>query len=410
MELTTGEEQAEHIANRKRINAEIISFMRDKEIRATPAYSVGDELVPAVLDHVAAGNAYLRDPRLLKAGDAFSAVRNVDTVYGIVDKAASESATADMLMAHGLRDELLEMKTDSYIFFVKQDRLDEILSRGAKKEFAIDLEKARAEAYESVKNRIASVEELAEARYAKLVRQYAESNEIPVEEVEALFETLSNKLIEMAHIGRHGKQETLRKVFESGKIKSQFESGTSSGYLNEEFRAEVEYYYFRYDKTDFPKELRPIYGALKVDVSHGEMNAGGHYGAIYVELHKDRLLDRTTLFFTDTLDAHRGHVDESNLDLMLRLGRLNNPREVARAMATQFSEYVSKRNIPSQDIVEAMMRWAVHYTEIEMHGGVFVDDIAGVYFFTTPDPEIVAMLKKSGKFARRVAGDTWEEL
>src|SRR5690606_41821198 len=56
-------------------------------------------------------------------------------------------------------------------------------------------------------------------------------------------------------------KHALHSILDSGRIKSQFETGTSRGALAPETRADVEHQFFGYPH-DLPAKARPIYGYL----------------------------------------------------------------------------------------------------------------------------------------------------
>jgi hypothetical protein len=405
MELTTGEEQAEHIAARKRINAEIIRYMEENTLRITPTYTVGEDLVPAVLDHVKAGYVYLREPELLEAGEAFSAIRNVDVVYGIVDHPVSASASRDRVVAYGMTADQFEVPVNTHIFFVRQDKYDDIVARRAKKEVAgaVSSDEAREAALNTMRRRVEELDGLAESRFDKIIESVAERYDMQSFDVRAVFEECGKVFAEAVIPGRHETQESLRLILETGRVKTQFETGTSEGCLDSRLRAKVEDYFFRYF-SDLDPALRPVYGAAKISPLQGRHNVGRGYGDVCLQYKKDRLLGRATVFYGDTLDEYvsSSHIGD---ELAARVGMLDAPHSAARALAESLYRFFSADATP-KSLLERAMRESGRYTEVHVHGGVTLDDIEGVYFFTRPDSDVVATLKSKGKFARLVLSET----
>ncbi|WP_194785258.1 DUF3626 domain-containing protein [Actinomyces haliotis] len=85
-----------------------------------------------------------------------------------------------------------------------------------------------------------------------------------------------------------------------GRLRSQFETGTSNGGLTaypggDRWRWESRIFDGAYD--DAPTSARPVYGAL--DVDHRPLGAAPRFGSAVVRLHKD-VLDRATFCFPDS--------------------------------------------------------------------------------------------------------------
>ena len=99
----------------------------------------------------------------------------------------------------------------------------------------------------------------------------------------------------------------LKKVLKDGRFKSQFETGTSKGALDNKYRAEVEHNEMSYIERLSP-ELRPIYGLLfnyqKVsDLKISGGTSGEGYGGV-VCIMKPQIKARTTVTMNDSLDYH----------------------------------------------------------------------------------------------------------
>jgi len=139
------------------------------------------------------------------------------------------------------------------------------------------------------------------------------------------------KLVDKSHPAIRIGHDALHKVLDEGRFKSQFETQTSRGTLNNGMRAQLEERKFgypdhireggldddhEYDDHDWdhedehheppavhPAHGRPIYGYL----SHEHLDDGGnvdHYGNHKVVLHKPSVWHRTSVTFGDSLNYH----------------------------------------------------------------------------------------------------------
>lgn len=91
------------------------------------------------------------------------------------------------------------------------------------------------------------------------------------------------------------------KILDSGRFKSQFETGTSGGFLNPAFRRKVERRQLGFD-TKTPDADRPIYGFVKDKLIKSEAKKKStFYGEIDIEL-KPSIKRRATVTFGDSLN------------------------------------------------------------------------------------------------------------
>lgn len=180
-------------------------------------------------------------------------------------------------------------------------------------------------------------------------------------------------------------RDSLSAILNDGRFKTQFETGTSGGKLNTDLRAEVEEFYFGLGSSTEPS-TRPIYGYLG---GEGDLKRVGQYGDIVVQL-KDDVRERTTVSFYDSLDAYRTNeaIDADGPSLVPR--PLNNvdwrawkPWDPDQAYGDATS-ITSARSVPG-------------YPEVQIHGGVSIDDIEEVVFTRSqPSPELVKALEDAG--------------
>ena len=151
-------------------------------------------------------------------------------------------------------------------------------------------------------------------------------------------------------------------ILDDGRFKSQFETNTSAGTLNQNYRANAEAKMFGYPIGLDPAK-RPIYGYLSgsADPIDGDINA---YGEVAIRLKAD-VAARSTVTFADSLgEGTRGEI-------------LPQPLTSPTSLAKPFNEYVldplSITNPTLEDLSEG-------YAEVQIHGGVSVSDIESVTF------------------------------
>ena len=114
---------------------------------------------------------------------------------------------------------------------------------------------------------------------------------------------------EDTHIGIRFKPETLDKVLDDGRFKTQIETGTSNGILNKRKRKMLEHDGMSYSKKTPAKE-RPIYGMLfnykkisEADITSNGVS-GSHYGGI-VAIMKPEIKSYSTVTFGDSFDNYK---------------------------------------------------------------------------------------------------------
>ena len=130
---------------------------------------------------------------------------------------------------------------------------------------------------------------------------------IPDGELRELESAIENLMrLKSTRVGSRCSPEALQGILENGRMKSQFETGTSGGALNTKRRADLEYTIMGYDKNMWTEE-RPIYGMF-FDASDLEdfrpylIWEGCYYGSVTI-IFKDEIKRYTTFTAGDTLDA-----------------------------------------------------------------------------------------------------------
>jgi len=213
--------------------------------------------------------------------------------------------------------------------------------------------------------------------------------------------TLVSDAMESGGVFIRVREGTLDKILDEGRFKSQFETNRSGGSLANESRNRVESTLYGYDKNTNP-ERRPIYGYLTAD-GQGRLRPGAKagpkaleeseewldgYGNVAVRL-KSEIADRTTVTFGDSLafgqsfgfaptplraPSHisvnaRGHMGiETKGMLEKRLARKDEETGWNPFSAKRVDDHPLGINYGGVD----------GYTEVQMHGGVRVSDIAEV--------------------------------
>ncbi len=191
--------------------------------------------------------------------------------------------------------------------------------------------------------------------------------------------------------------EILGRILDFGRFKSLMETGTSGGATDQNLRKNFAATKFGIDPAAFPNSDYEVYGYL----SDGDLVREGHlsddgrhlaednvigavgmYGQVIVKLKAHRMMMRTSVVFGDSLD-NRTSCSPAMLD---------NPDSFSVSGADRYRVYEKAyewyRLVKEGDedgaaemanlhsFMEGMYR--IHYTELQFHGGVSVDDIESV--------------------------------
>ena len=195
-------------------------------------------------------------------------------------------------------------------------------------------------------------------------------------------------------------EKALKKIVADGRMKSQFESGSSGGMFNTVLRRDVEFSQMGVP-TDLADELRPIYGFFSDDGYPFGTLAAQCYGPVVVHLKKS-VRSRTTITDGDSLDhgliplPATGEIDEDDLDRLFawtsRSGVI--ARDSINSVLQQFYEEVL-----GESYIDYYTGEDSGYTEIQVHGGVSVDDIDYIEYpenYAADNPEVLAQLDRLG--------------
>ena len=216
--------------------------------------------------------------------------------------------------------------------------------------------------------------------YAKVFREkYNKNQKVTLKDVKDKVTEETKKWAGKTNSFVRVKKGTLAKILKDERFKSQFETQTSGGSMNNNYRSLFEGRVFSYpENMDVTK--RPIYGYASQDkkghfLTESGRDAIAQYGRIRVKL-KRGTRKRTTITFADSLGA-----EDSLLPTPLE-----NP--------TQESQPIYDRYMLPYLEGKTMGR----YVELQVHGGVNLDDVEVVHFPNqdTLTPELKKLLKQKG--------------
>lgn len=180
-------------------------------------------------------------------------------------------------------------------------------------------------------------------------------------------------------------RDLLAAVISSGRIRNQFETGTSRGALSPPLRVQLEQAMFGLPPRT-PAVLRPKYGYL----AGTDPSAVRHYGSVVLRLNA-RILKRTTATFGDSLD-------DTVQGTEARLSPVPLVRPSIEALYTDVDLLSYGRMCDAT---------SGGYVEAQIHGIVRISDIAEVVLTDggVPDPATAAALAAAGVPWRTVNGN-----
>ena len=211
-------------------------------------------------------------------------------------------------------------------------------------------------------------------------REGGEKFDITEESVKGDINIQTKSWTKKAHSFVRVRKGTLTKILEDGRFKTQYETQSSGGVMDNSLRARVEENLFSYPKT-LPETERPVYGyatqskygfAEKGDIE----GAVGAYGRIWVKL-KSNTRGRTTVTFGDSLTPNPTYLPSP----------LDNPTYISHPLYNENAIEKALSNYPGEG-----------YVELQVHGGGNVEDIEKVYFPEDFEPSsyLIAQLKRKG--------------
>ena len=173
-----------------------------------------------------------------------------------------------------------------------------------------------------------------------------------------------------------------------GRFKTQFETKTSGGALNQKARALAEHEMFGYSTSSHPAKERPVYGYFCDDpMQELRDNRSGarQYGSIIVQM-KKTVRDRTTVTFGDSLGLGAIPSPINKIDL--------------RATAARRWDFEKIGNTDDATVSGLLASNATgSYAEAQYHGGLSLDDVEKIFISKRADPgsdSLIAELRKRG--------------
>lgn len=185
-------------------------------------------------------------------------------------------------------------------------------------------------------------------------------------------------------------EEVLPKIIESGKFKTQFETNTSGGALSTSLRELTSKNLFGWEDrpTDagFEKYGYLRAGSFKDEVLSGDFGVS-QYGDASITFKKKNLMDRTTLTFGDSLDADGAYGEitptkVNDFDVRHSARRMSSwatTDEDWQKLDDNVSDFTQMSNIQKNEFLMgdgiSDGKISMHYTELQFHGDLTVDDI-----------------------------------
>lgn len=155
--------------------------------------------------------------------------------------------------------------------------------------------------------------------------------------------------------------EVVDRILADDRLKSQFETHSSKGFFDPEFRAEIETKGLGIP-GDIPESERPIYGYMKFSNIQGNET---QYGNIELVM-KPEIKSRATMTYGDSLNLFDGRIALGTPISSPNIEGIN-----------PFSGFA--RDAVRGDMKSKAIRENVPYVEIQIQGGVHVSDIARVH-------------------------------
>lgn len=221
--------------------------------------------------------------------------------------------------------------------------------------------------------------------------------------------TLNNKIGEFISEGEFGIRKgvsTLEKCLDSGSIKNQFETGTTSGAKSPSFRSYIESNLFDVD-ADTPYSDRPVYGMVFPGLddpsfeSYAKSGPGSFYGSgsdmsdkCIILLNKDAVLDNTSYTLGDSLNYSaysKGELVES--------APASNPKFCGSFDGLVDPSKFSDMNDINKASLPDMFSGGDRYLELQIHGAdaheMNSTNIKEVIFYAEPSKSLQNKLKKA---------------
>jgi len=166
-------------------------------------------------------------------------------------------------------------------------------------------------------------------------------------------------------------------ILKDGRFKSQFETGSSKGIFDPEWRSRGEKTLFKAPESLNPTD-RPIYGMLRDATT---TNHGQAYGDTVVQLKKSSVINRTTFTYHDSLTLESA------------------PQMLNKTSSNYFTAYPGGKKTDVLAIVnraEGLKDVAYMYPEAQIHGGVTTDIIEKIIFKKKPTKATIELMTQKG--------------
>ena len=256
------------------------------------------------------------------------------------------------------------------------------------------------EVHEDVPRRPEEAEEAwEEAQADNIIEEASQHDMTPEEYREAVAEEYS-RVIENSDPAIRVSPGVLGQILDDGRFKNQHETGSSSGWLDEELRENFESDYMGVD-PDTPDSERPIYGYLTDGDSdyYDDPDDVDGYGNAAVQL-SDSAKERATVTHGDSLSANQGWV-KGDRDMNFTSSPATDPDE--KSMGFDQLPMGADGDTHLEMLENADNATDIPmYNEMQYHGGVSADEIESVTFgveadfLDPPDQEMLDRLEERG--------------
>ncbi len=238
-----------------------------------------------------------------------------------------------------------------------------------------DLEiEGNAELKETIRQNILA----AEKRHARAYERAAADLGISVEDFKTILQAKVEEMVGQSDFFRATHFNVFERILNvDGRWKSQFETHTSQGTLNPEYRARAENAMFGFlDDLEKDKEHRPIYGYFS-DETHGAINGVGKippptnvnwYGAINFKIKKSNALKKATITFHDSLGPQNHWPPTPAIK----------PHFTSLDIESYYFDYKKLVDPEGKNLVRSSV-WAYDYTEAQFHNQLTMEDIESIH-------------------------------
>lgn len=231
-------------------------------------------------------------------------------------------------------------------------------------------------------------------KHSEAIQTQAEKHDMSEEEYREAVSDEYNRIIENSQAAVRVPSDVLSDVLSDGRVKTQFETGESGGWFDPSLRSEFEEALIGVDEGTSDED-RPVYGyaASEEPTTEGESRMLQMYGDASIRL-SDDAKERSTVTYGDSMNANRDWFDRDG-DIITAPAPASNPDErtldissVPRgADGDTYLEFLQNSDDPTDFGT---------YNEMQIHGGVSVEDIEQVVFTSDPPQEIVSQLEAQG--------------